>query len=190
MVPAFPRTASATNRRSPGLRPCARPRRCEFSCLSESTVRTLPRPVFHCAHNSPPQASSSLGPPSPQLLLSPAHCAPGICAYLLEPDQALRPFNNRRQRLSNPHRSQWRRRPSDSQFPSLEVFERRPCLGGQQWSMKGRHPKTFTRTDIPGLRLNHAHPWRTSAWPKTRVLTTNTQRFAADSLADEQSTAN
>ncbi|MFZ3328227.1 MAG: hypothetical protein WA231_21105, partial [Methylocella sp.] len=36
---------------------------------------------------------------------------------------------------------------SDSRFPSLEVFERRPCLGGQQWSMKGRHPKTFTQAD-------------------------------------------
>src|ERR1700731_1909454 len=51
-------------------------------------------------------------------------------------------LDNRRQRLSNPHRSQRRRRPSDSRFPSLEAFERRPCLGGQQWSMKGRHPKT------------------------------------------------
>jgi hypothetical protein len=30
----------------------------------------------------------------------------------------------------------------------LEVFERPPCLGGQQWSMKGRHPKTFTHPDI------------------------------------------
>ena len=59
-----------------------------------------------------------------------------------------RPLDNRRQRLSNPHRSRRRRRPSDSRFPSLEVFERRPCLGGQQWSMKGRHPKTFTVADI------------------------------------------
>jgi hypothetical protein len=50
-----------------------------------------------------------------------------------------------RQRLSNPHRSQRGRRPSDSRFPSLEVFECRPCLGGQQWSMKGRHPKTFAQ---------------------------------------------
>jgi hypothetical protein len=30
----------------------------------------------------------------------------------------------------------------------LEVFERRHCLRGQQWSMKGRHPKTFTIADI------------------------------------------
>jgi hypothetical protein len=36
----------------------------------------------------------------------------------------------------------------DSRFPSLEVFERRPCLRGQQWLMKGRHPKTFTIADI------------------------------------------
>ena len=28
--------------------------------------------------------------------------------------------------------------------PMTAIFERRPCLGGQQWSMKGRHPKTFT----------------------------------------------
>jgi hypothetical protein len=37
----------------------------------------------------------------------------------------------------------------------LEVFERRPCLGGQQWSMKGRHPKTFTRTEFAFERIEH-----------------------------------
>jgi hypothetical protein len=29
----------------------------------------------------------------------------------------------------------------------VKVFERRPSLGGQQWSMKGRHPKTLTKAD-------------------------------------------
>jgi len=40
------------------------------------------------------------------------------------------------------------RRPSDSRFPSLEVFERRPRLGPTAASAKGRHPKTFTQPDV------------------------------------------